>query len=80
MLFRERLMLWVREALGALGGSGTINDVAKHLWDNHEAELRDAGEHFYSWQTDLRWAAQQLRNKRLIGLSKIGSKSLWVLK
>jgi hypothetical protein len=29
MTYRERLQLWVREALGALGGQGSVNDVAK---------------------------------------------------
>lgn len=31
--------------------------------EHHEQELRDAGDLFFSWQYDLRWAAQALRNE-----------------
>lgn len=36
-------------------------DVAKHIWANHEDELKRSGDLFYSWQYDMRWAAQNLR-------------------
>ena len=62
MHYREKLQLWVREALGDLGGQGLILDVAKHVWANHETDLKNSDDAFYSWQYDIRWAAQHLRN------------------
>ncbi|WP_066647456.1 MULTISPECIES: hypothetical protein [Sphingomonas] len=79
-MYRERLQLWVREALAELGGAASVNDVARQIWLNHEADLRNEGEHFYSWQYDIRWAAQKLRETGKAGLRKQGSKSIWYLK
>ncbi len=79
-MYREKLQLWVREALGALGGEGSVNDVARQIWLDHEQDLRGEGEHFYSWQYDMRWAAQRLRETGKAGLKKNGSKSVWFLR
>jgi len=78
--YREKLQLWVRETLGDLGGEGNINQIAKHIWEKHENDLRQGGDVFYSWQYDMRWAAQQLRSKGFLGLRTEGSKSIWTLK
>ncbi len=80
MLYRERLQLWVREALGELGGEGFVNDVARQIWVKHENDLKQLGEHFYSWQYDMRWAAQRLRETGTLGLRKDGSRSIWTLR
>lgn len=80
MLYRERLQLWVREALGRLGGEGSVNDVAREIWLKHENDLKECGQHFYSWQYDMRWAAQRLREVNQLGLRKEGSKSIWTLR
>jgi hypothetical protein len=47
---------WVVEALQALGGSGAILDIARHIWNNHEADIRTSGDFLYEWQYELRWA------------------------
>lgn len=78
--YRERMQLWVREALGELGGEGTIVEVAKTLWAARENDLREAGDAFYLWQYDMRWAAQKLRGKGMLGLRKDGARSIWTLK
>lgn len=80
MLYRERLQLWVREALGDLGGQGLVNDVAKHIWLKHENDLRQLGDPFFSWQYDMRWAAQRLRETNKLGLRRQGAKSVWYLR
>ena len=59
----DRLKKWVLEAVKSNGGEATLTQVAKHLWDNHEDELRSLGSGFYSWQYDMRWAAQYLRDE-----------------
>ncbi|TPG41432.1 hypothetical protein EAH79_08895 [Sphingomonas koreensis] len=80
VLYRDKLQLWVREALGKLGGQGLVNEVARQIWLDHETDLRGSGEHFFSWQYDMRWAAQRLRETGKLGLRKQGSKSIWFLK
>jgi hypothetical protein len=80
MDYRENMQLWVREAVGELGGRATILEVAKELWSKRENDLRQAGDAFYLWQYDMRWAAQKLREKGSLGLEKVGSKSVWTLK
>jgi hypothetical protein len=62
MITREILIEWVLEAVRAIGGSGHVAEVASEIWKQHEQELRAAGNLFYTWQYDMRWAAQQLRN------------------
>ena len=60
---RDDLMAWVLEALRANGGKATVIEVAKQIWNRHEDELRDAGDLFYTWQYDIRWAATKLRHR-----------------
>ena len=57
----EVLMPWVVEALRELGGKGSVVDVSKVVWRRHETDLERLGDLFYTWQYDLRWAAQRLR-------------------
>jgi hypothetical protein len=80
MIHREKLQLWLREALAALGGEALILDVNKQVWALHEDDLKQTGDAFYSWQYDLRWAADELRKTGHLGLRKQGSKSIWILK
>lgn len=58
------MKLWVIEALKYLGGPGWPKDVSKYIWDKYEQELKASGSMLYTWQYDLRWAAQQLRNEK----------------
>jgi hypothetical protein len=53
---------WVIKALKSLGGKGWPKDVAKYIWDHYEGELKRSGGLLYTWQYDVRWAAQALRN------------------
>ena len=62
MITRDVLMDWVLEALRDLGGQGSVLDVSKRVWQRHGQELQKADDLFYTWQYDLRWAAQKLRN------------------
>lgn len=61
MLNRSELVKYIIEALKANGGKATVLEVCRHVWMNHENELRDAGDLLYTWQYDIRWAAQRLR-------------------
>lgn len=78
MANKHLLIEWVLEALEELGGSGSVVDVSKVVWRRHELDLRSAGDLFYTWQYDLRWAAQTLRdNGRLKSMD--GKKGAWEL-
>jgi len=61
MAIKADLMEWVVEALRSMGGRGSLLEVTKLVWERHEADLRDSGDLFYTWQYDLRWAATKLR-------------------
>ena len=63
MVTRESMKQWIVECLRERGGSAWPREVSKYVWDSYEAELRDSGDMLYTWQYDIRWAAQQLRNE-----------------
>ena len=62
MATREDLKSWVVRALLAHSGRGWPREVAKYIWHNYESELRASGDLMYTWQYDVRWAAQSLRD------------------
>lgn len=57
------MKLWIIAYLKQRGGSGWPREVSKYVWNNHESELKASGDLLYTWQYDIRWAAQQLRNE-----------------
>jgi hypothetical protein len=63
MATKHDLRRWIIESLADLGGSGSVVEVSKVMWAAHEAELRESGDLYYTWQYDVRWAAQALRNE-----------------
>jgi hypothetical protein len=66
MATKQDLRQWVLEALRVHGGRARLVDVARTVWDEHEPELRQSGDLFYTWQYDMRWAATQLRHEGLL--------------
>jgi hypothetical protein len=79
MATRQDLQQWVVEALKANGGQGSIIDVCRHIWQVHEADLRRSGDLFYTWQYDVRWAAQKLRDTGVMRSMKDDRTSPWRL-
>ncbi|MFD0859115.1 hypothetical protein [Roseovarius aquimarinus] len=73
MADRNDLKIWVVDALKDKGGKSTIIEVARHIWENHEHELRASGDLFFKWQYDMRWAATALRKEGVMSDS-------WALK
>ncbi|MGB3028369.1 hypothetical protein [Paradevosia shaoguanensis] len=57
---KDDLKNWVYEAVRRRGEASVL-DVAKDIWHAHEAEIHAFGDGFYTWQYDMRWAAQDLR-------------------
>ena len=77
MVTKHDLPEWVFDALTRLNGKGTIAQICKDIWVNHEAELRASGDLFYTWQYDMRWASQLLRDQGK--LRKYGRSGTWEL-
>ena len=74
---KEDLQKWVLTALKSLNGSGGIVDVARVIWRDHETELRSSGDLFFTWQYDMRWAANQLRRKRIMKSVDVSPRGTW---
>ena len=79
MASRDDLETWLQAALIAIGGKGRVVDVCKEVWDQHETELRKSGGLFYTWQYDIRWAANRLRRKKKMKPVEISPAGLWEL-
>jgi hypothetical protein len=79
-IHKAELVNWVHSALVERGGQATIVQIAKHIWENHEAELRGAGNLFYTWQYDMRWAATELRKRGKIVPYQSSNRGIWQLK
>ena len=80
MAAKHDLQDWVHNALASLGGSGSIVDVAKVIWHEHEVELKKSGNLLYTWQYDMRWAANVLRNTGDMKSVDISPRGVWELK
>jgi hypothetical protein len=63
---KSDLQAWVVEALASLGGSATVVPVCREIWLRHELDLRASGDLFFTWQYDVRWAAQKLRDAGIL--------------
>ena len=79
MATKSDLVLWVIEALEELNGSGSVVQVCQVVWRRHEADLRSSGELFYTWQYDIRWAAQKLRDEGRLRPVQPRSRAPWQL-
>ncbi len=66
MASRESMKEWVILALKAQEGIGWPKDVAKYIWQHYEIELKKSGSLLYTWQYDVRWAAQSLKNEGVL--------------
>ena len=69
MADREQLKEWVYQAVQKNQGKTKLVNVARHIWDHHEQELRNSGDLFYTWQYEMRWAAQKLRDEGKLTLA-----------
>jgi hypothetical protein len=79
MVKKADFQSWVLEALRSAGGRSTVVGVCRHIWSAHETELRGAGDLFYTWQYDVRWAAHQLRRRGAIRPVSQSPRGVWEL-
>jgi hypothetical protein len=61
MVTRDSMKQWIIECLQEHNGSAWPREVSKYVWVNYEADLKTSGDILFTWQYDIRWAAQQLR-------------------
>lgn len=66
MITREDLKPWILDALKLHGGKARVVQVCKYIWDTHENKIKTSGDLLYTWQYDVRWAAQQLRDSGIL--------------
>ena len=74
MDYRAKLKDWIIEALSSLGGTAQIVPICKHIWENHEKELRQSGDFFFIWQYEMRWAGQKLQQEGKLKKHRSGRK------
>ena len=79
MATKHDLVDWLYFSLQALEGRARIVTLCKHVWDNHEDDLRESGDLFFTWQYDIRWAAYQLRKQGKMKPNKVSPKGVWEL-
>jgi hypothetical protein len=80
MATRDDLQTWIVDALNATPRkSGRIVDICKHVWGQHEADLKASVDLFYTWQYDIRWAANRLRRNKQMKSIQMSPKGLWEL-
>ena len=79
MAHRKDLRKWLTEALEANNGSASIVEICKYVWEKYENELRRSGNLFYTWQYDIRWAANQLRKEGIMRTADLSPKGIWEL-
>ena len=80
MATKKDLADWVYDALVFNGGEAKIVDVAKHIWSNHESDLLRSDDLFFTWQYDMRWAAQHLRDTGKCVPTATSQRGVWKLK
>ena len=80
MLINRRTMtVWVEEALQELGGKGSIFEICKAVWLKHGDEITAAGDMFYKWQYEIRWAGDMLRKDGIINSAENSPRGVWQL-
>jgi hypothetical protein len=75
----ELMAEWVVDALRTLGGKASILDICKQVWNAHGAEIQAAGDLFYEWQYEVRWAGDLLRKSGKLKPASTGDRGIWEL-
>lgn len=79
MATKHDLQDWVRDALRANGGHARLVEVAKFIWAKHESDLKASGDLLYTWQYDMRWAANVLRTNGIMKPVSSSPTGVWEL-
>ena len=63
MTIRADLEQWILDAVASYGGNAKIVEIAEFIWKNHQGEISGYPKGLYTWQYDMRWASQSLRDQ-----------------
>lgn len=77
MAKKQDLADWILESLRRRGGSARLIEVCRDVWESHEPELRASGDLFFTWQYDIRWAAQSLRDSGVLKPDQETPRGIW---
>ena len=77
MLTRLELADYVYDALKSQGGKASILQISKHVWKNHRTEIENSGDMFFTWQYDMRWAGQHLRDSGKLMPADKNPRGVW---
>ncbi len=78
-MIRNDLQKVVVEALKHYNNSASIIEICKYVWEHYQDQLKNSGDLFYTWQYDIRWAATQLREAKIMKAKEISPRGLWEL-
>jgi hypothetical protein len=56
-----------------------IPRICERVWQRREADLRKSGDLFFTWQYDIRWAAQRLRDQSILVPDGQAPRGIWQL-
>ena len=79
MAIKADLQDWVLEALKHFGGKSQIVPIAEFIWHKYQKDLELSGKLLFTWQYDMRWAANELRNKGKIKPISKSPRGVWEL-
>jgi hypothetical protein len=79
MGIRNDLEGWIIDALKYHGGQATITEIAKHIWQHHQAALTATDQIQFNWHYDMRRAAETLRNRKQLRPVSLSSRGTWAL-
>lgn len=79
MAAKTDLQPWILESIRRRGGSASLVDVCRDVWQVHEQDLRMSGDLFYTWQYAIRWAAQTLRDNGVLRPDREAPRGVWQL-
>lgn len=63
---REDLPDILHGILKEFGRKASMMDVFKYFWKKYKNELKETDDIFYTWNYDIRWAATELRKRRIM--------------
>ena len=63
-----------------LGGKGSIVEIAKVIDNTYKKEIKAAGDLYYTWHYDMRWAATQLRKQNILKPAVHPYNGIWELR
>lgn len=79
MANKDDLQEWIVDALRQEDGEATVLVVSKRVWEAHAQDLQASGDLFFTWQYDIRWAAQKLRDAGVLEPKHGARRGTWRL-